>query len=85
MPEPLIATLIGVTLASWISALLWAARQSPRLRSRETEERGVYCVWCLYRRGDTCSHPGSPVYLEDCGPVCLGPARCGVRLERWRR
>ncbi len=84
MPEPIIALLIGSSLASLIASLVWAARQRPDRRSREVDKGGAYCVWCLYRRGDICTHPGSPVYREECGPVCTGRVRCELKQERWQ-
>lgn len=84
MPEPLIALLMGVTLASLIASLCWAAWEHLVHRSRRAKGIAAFCVWCLYRRGETCTHPGSPVYLEECGPVCTGAQRCAVRQERRR-
>jgi len=83
MPDPLIALLIGTSLASLVAYLFWTRRQQVH-RSRQVKEVGAYCVWCLYRHGDICIHPGSPVYLEECGPVCTGLKQCEVRLEQLR-
>ena len=84
MPEPLIALLMGVALVSLIASLSWEAWEHWVRRSTKTEGTGAFCVWCLYRRGETCTHPGSPVYLEGCGPVCTGAQRCEARQERQR-
>ena len=84
MPDPVIALLIGVTLATLIASLGWAAWEHLGRRSKKTEGTVAHCVWCLYRHGDICTHPGSPVYLEECGPVCTGVKRCEVRQERLR-
>jgi hypothetical protein len=84
MPDPLIALLIGTSLTSLVTYLFWTRRQQPDRRFRQAGETGAYCVWCLYRRGDTCTHPGSPVYPGPCTPVCTGRKRCEVRQERLR-
>jgi hypothetical protein len=84
MPEALIAILIGTSLASLAAYLYWTKRQDRDRRSRKADEVGAYCVWCLYRRGETCTHPQSPVYLQECGPVCTGAQSCEVRQERQR-
>jgi hypothetical protein len=84
MPESLIAILIGTSLTSLVAHLVWTGRQHPDRRSGKAGEAGAYCVWCVYRRGSVCSHPRSPVYLEECGPVCTGVQRCEVRQESYR-
>ena len=84
MPEPVIALLIGASLASLIGYLYWAERQHPDRRRKKADEAEVYCAWCAYRHGDVCIHPASPVYLGECSPVCIGRMKCEVRLERSR-
>ena len=84
MPDPVIALLIGTSLASLVAYLFWTRRHQPDRRSKKVNKVGAYCVWCLYRHSGTCTHPGSPVYLEECGPVCTGVKRCEVRQERLR-
>ena len=84
MPEPLIALLMGVTLVSLIASLGWAAWEHWGRRSRQVKGTVAYCVWCLYRRSDTCTHPGSPVYPDACHPVCDGDLQCDVRQQRQR-
>jgi hypothetical protein len=85
MPEPLIALLIGASLASLIGYRYWAGQQRAGRRPRKVNEAEVYCVWCLYRRGSVCIHPGSPVYPGECSPVCTGRMECEVRemKSRW--
>ena len=84
MPEPVIALLIGTALASLITYLYWTERQHPDRRRRKVDEAEVYCAWCVYRYLDVCIHPASPVYLGECGPVCIGRIRCEVRVLKWR-
>jgi hypothetical protein len=84
MPESLMAILIGTSLTSLVAHLYWTRRQDPKRRSEKADEVRAYCVWCVYRRGSLCSHPHSPVYLEECGPVCTGAQQCAVRQERHR-
>ena len=84
MVEPLIAWLVGASLVSLLGSLAWAAWRSRRPRSGKAQEAGAFCVWCLYRRGELCSHPGSPVYPGPCSPVCGGAVRCELRQERQR-
>jgi hypothetical protein len=50
-------------------ALAWAVTQ-PRLGAEP------FCAWCLWRAGETCTHPASPVGDRSCGPVCGGEVRC---------
>ncbi len=52
MPEPVIALLIGASLASLIVYLYWADRQHPDRRRRKAYEAEVYCAWCVYRYRD---------------------------------
>jgi hypothetical protein len=82
MPEPVIAMLIGASLATMIGYLCWSERQHRDRRRRKVDEAEVYCVWCLYRRGDMCTHPGSPVYPGECTPVCVGRMGCEARVVR---
>jgi hypothetical protein len=84
MPDPLIALLIGASLASLIAYLYWTQRQHPDRRRKKVDEAEAYCAWCVYRHGDVCIHPASPVYLGECGPVNTGHIQCKVRLERSR-
>ena len=84
MVEPLIAWLLGASLASLLGSLAWASWQAWHRRSTKGQAGGTFCVWCLYRRGGLCSHPGSPVYPGPCGPVCNGAVRCKLRQERQR-
>ena len=84
MPEPVVALLIGASLASLIGYLCWADQQHPDRRRRKVDEAEVYCVWCVYRHGDVCIHTANPVYPGECGPVCIGRMKCEVRLERSR-
>jgi hypothetical protein len=84
MPDPLIALLIGASLASLIGYLYWTKRQHPDRRRRKVDEPEAYCAWCLYRHDDICIHPGSPVYPGKCGPVCRGQLNCEVRVLKWR-
>ena len=84
MPEPLIALLMGVALITLLASLGWAAWEHWGRRSRMAKGTAAFCVWCHYRRVDICTHPGSPVYLGDCGPVCTGAQSCEVRQERQR-
>lgn len=84
MVEPLLAWLLGASLVSLLGSLAWVAWQARRRRSAKGQAEGAFCVWCLYRQGDLCSHPGSPVYAGLCVPVCSGAVRCEVRQERQR-
>jgi len=84
MPEPVIALLIGASLASLVGYLYWTERQHPDRRRRKVDEAEAYCTWCVYRRGDICIHPASPVYLGECGPVNTGRIKCKMRLGRSR-
>lgn len=84
MPESLLAMLIGTSLTSLVAYLIWNRGHHADRRSRKTNEVGAYCVWCRYRHGEICTHPGSPVYLAGCGPVCTGTRRCEVGQERQR-
>jgi hypothetical protein len=84
MPESLIALLIGTVLACLISYLYWTRRKHQHREAEPPNEAGAFCVWCLYRRGDVCIHPSSPVYSGECGSVCIGHVRCEVRQERLR-
>jgi hypothetical protein len=84
MPEPVIAILIGASLASLIGYLYWTERQHPDRRRRKVNEVEVYCAWCVYRHHDVCIHPASPVYQGECKLVCIGRIKCEVRLERSR-
>ena len=89
-PEPLIAVLIGMTLASLIASLCWAAWEHRGRRSRKSNGTAAFCVWCLYRRGSLCINPSSPVCPGECGPVCMGMCRAmrdgdwTVHLEKLR-
>ena len=38
--------------------------------------RDPVCAWCIYRSGDDCTHPDSPVSGRACGPVCRGDVKC---------
>ena len=84
MPEPLIALLIGASLASLIAYLYWTKSQHPDRRRKKVDEAEAYCTWCVYRHGDICIHPASPVYLGECGPVDTGRIQCEVRVLKWR-
>jgi len=44
MPEPVIALLIGASLASLIGYLYWAERQHPDRRRRKVDEAEVHCA-----------------------------------------
>jgi hypothetical protein len=85
MPELMIALLIGASLASLIGSLYWEERKQPDRQPRKPNEGGASCVWCLFRRGDICIHPGSPVYPGECSPVCIGVKRCDVRRMKAQR
>jgi hypothetical protein len=76
----LMVLLIGASLPTLIGYLYWERRRRPG-----RQEGGAVCVWCLYRRGDLCMHPGSPVYPGECSPVCVGDRQCDVRHLRARR
>jgi hypothetical protein len=51
-----------------------------------TAER-PFCAWCIYRNGDLCTHPDSPVNQGSyhhyqrgkCGPVSIGELKCNIR------
>ena len=82
MPEPLIALLIGASLASLIGYLYWTERQHPDRQRRKANESEAYCAWCVYRYRDVCIHPASPVYPGECALVCTGRMKREVRQAR---
>jgi hypothetical protein len=84
MPGPVVAWVIGAALSSLLASLLWARWQHSARRSNEASEMSAYCIWCLYRRSGTCTHPGSPVYPDACRPVCDGELQCDARQQRQR-
>ena len=84
MLESLIALLIGASLSSLVGSCYWTERQRADRRPRRVNEAETHCVWCLYRRGDFCAHPGSPVYPGECRPVCAGRMECEVQVvKQW--
>jgi hypothetical protein len=46
---------------------------------KETTKASAFCAWCIYRDGDDCTNPESPVSGRECGPVCSGHLRCTVQ------
>jgi hypothetical protein len=53
-----------------------------RTPSPRPEPHVTFCVWCIYRDGDDCTNPESPVGGEECGLVCSGKAMCKLRAVR---
>jgi hypothetical protein len=51
--------------------LLTLARAVMRPR-RDAEP---FCAWCVWRDGETCTHPPSPLGGQSCGPACIGEAQ----------
>ena len=84
MPESLLALLIGTALASLIGDRYWAGRQRADRQPTKIDQAERHCVWCLYRRGDLCTHPGSPVYPDHCTLVCVGRMDCEARVVKRR-
>jgi hypothetical protein len=79
MPD-LVPWAIGLALAGLVGFLYWAERRYPSVpKPREPDLALTLCAWCEYRAGDGCTHPGSPVSGQPCGPVFIGAERCGVR------
>ena len=83
MPDSAVFALIGTTLVTLVGTWYWTRRQHLDRGSGTPDDAGAFCVWCLFRRGDACTHPGSPVYPGECGPVCDGVERCDARQIRW--
>ena len=48
MPEPMIALLIGASLASLIGYRYWTDRQRAGRRPSKVNEAEVYCVWLCW-------------------------------------
>jgi hypothetical protein len=77
---PTLITLIVLLLAIY-EVIDWLNRRGflnrtpgPRPRPHVT-----FCAWCIYRDGDDCTNPKSPIIGEECGPVCSGKVKCRVR------
>jgi hypothetical protein len=85
MPPDLVPWLIGLALAGLVGFLYWAEKRYPSpSKPRDPDLAPTLCAWCEHRAGDHCTHPGSPVYGQPCGPVCIGSEWCDVReVKRW--
>ena len=78
--------LVGVVVVVSIIALIYylQSRHAVPRWPNEQNEALAFCARCVYRYFDVCIHPGSPVYLGECGPVYTGRMKCEVELDRSR-
>jgi hypothetical protein len=76
--------LIGVVAVMLIMALIYylQIRYAVPRRPNKQLEALAFCARCVHRHGDLCTHPGSPVFGQACGPVCIGDLACSVREVR---
>jgi hypothetical protein len=63
---------------------LWEQKQFTG-GARQLRERPTFCAWCVWRDGETCTQPASPVSGQSCGPVCIGQVKCEARRLQTRR
>jgi hypothetical protein len=74
----------ATVIADWLLALALALFAVGLLviflvgRERPKETPAV-CAWCVWRSGDDCTAPGSPVSGGRCEPVRQDRLRCEVR------
>jgi len=73
--------LAGLLLLGWA---LWEQKHYTG-GARKLRERTTFCAWCVWRDGETCTHPASPVFGRACGPVCIGEVTCEARRLLARR
>jgi hypothetical protein len=76
---PALTSLVLLLLAifefvRWLDKHGLIAWSGPKPKPRPT----IY-AWCIYRSGDDCTNPKSPVRGQECGLVRNGRARCKVR------
>jgi hypothetical protein len=84
MPD-LVPWLIGLAMLGLIVVAYATGRLGPApSKPRRKAEAPTFCAWCIHRAGDDCTHPGSPVSGQPCGPVCIGRVVCTVREARRR-
>ena len=58
--SPIIGILLFVIPPFFLGVLLyWADKPA-------VESRDPFCAWCVYRSGDDCTHPDSPVTTFTC-------------------
>ncbi len=70
--------LIGAIMVALNAFAYWSDKQLPapqKPRPRKTE-MPTFCAWCVYRVGNECANPQSPVHGRKCGLVCIGWMRC---------
>ena len=71
----------------WLPVLLglfagaYYIQQMPqgRRRQRKRPESQTFCAWCVFRDGEDCTSPNSPVCDQACGPVCWGNVKCELQ------
>lgn len=76
MAELLWALAIGILIAL-LAVTIYVGRREEQAEG--PTEMPTVCAWCVWRDGDTCTAKGSPVYMRECGPVCVGRLKCKVR------
>ena len=80
MSEPLqtfLWVLVGIALLALVYPLQRDWRETGNFRRHK--ERQAYCAYCIYRDGEDCTNPKSPVYAGPIGEACIGRIKCKVR------
>lgn len=70
---------VGI-LVALLAVMIYVGRREER--EDQPKETPAVCAWCVWRVGDVCNGEGSPVYLGECEPVCVGRLKCRVREVR---
>jgi hypothetical protein len=76
-----LAILAGLLL---LGLVLWEQKQFTG-GARKLRERPTFCAWCVWRDGEDCTNPASPVFAQACVPVCIGEVTCEARRLQPRR
>jgi hypothetical protein len=71
--------LLALGILGFMALVYFLDKRVPHIWPRRRVKADAYCAWCIYRDGEDCTNPASPVYPGPCGPVCIGEKRCGVR------
>ena len=76
MPVPLVGEgglWPGMLIAAQLLGLAWWLQRQPAPPRRPRQERPQlpppFCAWCIYRDGQDCTHPRSPVSPDPIDPV----------------
>lgn len=82
MSDALVSVLFALALAMLLGAMIWSDKRWPPLYDRQprrTIDKPARCAYCIYRDGEDCTNPRSPVHGAPIGPVCGGNHKCRVR------